>query len=52
MQTALLDGITHSFFIAACVTVIAFVLAFFLKRVKIESVAAHMDLKKNQLNNL
>jgi len=46
MQNALLDGITHSFFIAACVTVIAFVLAFFLKRVKIESTAAHMDLKK------
>jgi len=46
MQNALLDGITHSFFIAACITVIALVLAFFLKRVKIESTAASMDLKK------
>ncbi|MFJ3391092.1 MULTISPECIES: DHA2 family efflux MFS transporter permease subunit [unclassified Lysinibacillus] len=46
MQTALLDGITHSFLIAACVTVLALVLAFFLKRVKIESSAASMDLKK------
>ncbi|MGE7691589.1 DHA2 family efflux MFS transporter permease subunit [Lysinibacillus sp. NPDC097214] len=45
-QTALLDGITHSFFIAACITVIALVLAFFLKRVKIESTATSMDLKK------
>ncbi|MGE8001027.1 DHA2 family efflux MFS transporter permease subunit [Lysinibacillus sp. NPDC093190] len=45
-QTALLDGITHSFLIAACVTVLALVLAFFLKRVKIESTAASMDLKK------
>ncbi|TQR28483.1 DHA2 family efflux MFS transporter permease subunit [Lysinibacillus sphaericus] len=45
-QTALLDGITHSFLIAACVTVLALVLAFFLKRVKIESPAASMDLKK------
>ncbi|MFJ7733372.1 DHA2 family efflux MFS transporter permease subunit [Lysinibacillus sp. NPDC097231] len=46
MQNALLDGITHSFLIAAGVTVVAFVLAFFLKRVKIESAAASMDLKK------
>lgn len=45
-QTALLDGITHSFFIAACITVLALVLAFFLKRVKIESSAASMDMKK------
>jgi len=45
-QTALLDGITHSFFIAACITVLALVLAFFLKRVKVESTAASMDLKK------
>ncbi|MFT9818389.1 DHA2 family efflux MFS transporter permease subunit [Lysinibacillus sp. NPDC056185] len=45
-QTALLDGITHSFLIAACVTVLALVLAFFLKRVKIESSAASMDMKK------
>ena len=46
MQTALLDGITHSFLIAAGITVIAVVLAFFLKRVKVESAAASMDLKK------
>ncbi|GAB0170044.1 DHA2 family efflux MFS transporter permease subunit [Lysinibacillus sp. CTST325] len=45
-QTALLDGITHSFLIAAGVTVLALVLAFFLKRVKIESSTASMDLKK------
>ena len=46
MQTALLDGITHSFLIAAFVTVLALILAFFLKRVKVESAAATMDLKK------
>jgi len=46
MQTALLDGITHSFLIAAGITVVAVVLAFFLKRVKVESAAASMDLKK------
>jgi len=45
-QNALLEGITHSFLIAAGVTVLALVLAFFLKRVKIESSAASMDLKK------
>lgn len=45
-QTALLDGINHSFFIAAIITVLALVLAFFLKRVKVESAAASMDLKK------
>lgn len=47
MQTALLDGITHSFLIAAFVTVLALILAFFLKRVKVESAAATMDLKKS-----
>lgn len=46
MQTALLDGITHSFLIAAFVTVLALILAFFLKRVKVESAAVTMDLKK------
>ncbi|MDM5246022.1 MULTISPECIES: MDR family MFS transporter [unclassified Lysinibacillus] len=46
MQNALLDGITHSFLIAACLTVVALVLALFLKRSKVESAAAHMDLKK------
>lgn len=46
MQTALLDGITHSFLIATFVTVLALILAFFLKRVKVESAAATMDLKK------
>ncbi len=46
MQTALLEGITHSFLIAAFVTVLALILAFFLKRVKVESAAATMDLKK------
>jgi len=46
MQNALLDGITHSFLIAAGLTVVALVLALFLKRVKIESAAASMDLKK------
>ena len=45
-QTALLDGINHSFFIAAMITVLALILAFFLKRVKVESAAASMDLKK------
>ena len=45
-QTALLDGINHSFFIATMITVLALILAFFLKRVKIESAAASMDLKK------
>ena len=45
-QTALLDGINHSFFIATIITVIALVFAFFLKRVKVESAAASMDLKK------
>ena len=47
MQNALLDGITHSFLIATGITVIAVVLAFFLKRVKVESAAASMDLKTN-----
>ncbi|WP_409367662.1 MDR family MFS transporter [Lysinibacillus sp. 38-6] len=46
MQNALLDGITHSFLIAAFLTVVALILAFFLKRVKVESAAATMDLKK------
>jgi len=46
MQNALLDGITHSFLIAAGLTVVALVLALFLKRVKVESAAASMDLKK------
>ncbi|MFJ7737301.1 DHA2 family efflux MFS transporter permease subunit [Lysinibacillus sp. NPDC097287] len=46
MQSALLDGINHSFFIAAMITVLALVLALFLKRVKVESAAASMDLKK------
>lgn len=45
-QTALLDGINHSFFIAAMITVLALILAFFLKRVKVESAAASMDLNK------
>ncbi|MEG0259826.1 MAG: DHA2 family efflux MFS transporter permease subunit [Lysinibacillus sp.] len=45
-QAALLDGINHSFFIAAIITVVALILAFFLKRVKVESVAASMDMKK------
>ncbi|MFJ6266196.1 DHA2 family efflux MFS transporter permease subunit [Lysinibacillus xylanilyticus] len=45
-QNALLEGITHSFLIAAGITVLALVLAFFLKRVKIESSAASMDLEK------
>ena len=46
MQTALLDGINHSFFIAAMITVLALILALFLKRVKVESATASMDLKK------
>lgn len=45
-QAALLDGINHSFFIAAIITVVALILAFFLKRVNVESAAASMDLKK------
>ena len=45
-QTALLDGINHSFFIAAMITVLALILSLFLKRVKVESAAASMDLKK------
>ncbi|MGE7675643.1 DHA2 family efflux MFS transporter permease subunit [Lysinibacillus sp. NPDC094403] len=44
MQNALLDGITHSFLIAACLTVVALVLALFLKRSKAEVVST--DLKK------
>ncbi|MGE7696279.1 DHA2 family efflux MFS transporter permease subunit [Lysinibacillus sp. NPDC094177] len=44
MQNALLDGITHSFLIAACLTVVALVLALFLKRSKVEVVST--DLKK------
>ncbi|GLC88123.1 MDR family MFS transporter [Lysinibacillus piscis] len=46
MQNALLDGVTHSFLIAAIMTVVAIVLALFMKRVPIESAAASMDLKK------
>ena len=42
-QTALLDGINHSFFIAAMITVLALILALFLKRVKVESAAASMN---------
>ncbi|AWE08268.1 MFS transporter [Lysinibacillus sp. 2017] len=48
MQQAMLDGITYSFFIAAGVTVIALIIALFLKRVDITKREDFMDNTKEK----
>lgn len=35
-QQALIDGINFSFFVAMCITIVAFILALFVKRVKVD----------------